>query len=52
MIAATIRLSLRPLPVDAHELLKNVAKRGKSFLQGLKPDENTQFYVGAKAPTS
>jgi hypothetical protein len=48
MIAASTRVSARPLPVDAHELRKNIAKRGKSFLQGLKPDENTQFTSALK----
>jgi hypothetical protein len=55
MIVATTRVSQRPLPVDVHELRKNAAKRGKSFLQGpfvpqdkLKPNENTQFTSSLK----
>jgi hypothetical protein len=31
-----------------HDVAKNAAKRGKSFLQGLKPVESTQFTSALK----
>jgi len=48
MIAATTRVSPRPSHVDMHDVAKNAAKRGKSFLQGLKPVESTQFTSALK----
>jgi hypothetical protein len=45
VIAAITRVSPRPLLVDMHEA---AGKSRKKFLQGLKPDENTQFTSALK----